>query len=264
MRLSRKWVMRSLLAVAIITALCFIYIMNRSEPAQLNILPPGSALPSAAACAARVTRSSWEPRPTNGTTNNTVPTPQQIASLQPWDPHIGMSDQSDIFRRRVTGNYTGTTDEILQWAACKWGIEPDLVRAQAEQESNWQQSMRGDWTRNQSQCPPGTWRGTGCYQSYGIMQMKYSSMPSAWPISHDSTAFNLDFTYGWIRNCYEGGASYLYTRTPQLGYPSYHAGDIKGCLGFWYSGNWYDQLAIDYIQRVMDHYAKREWRSILF
>ena len=24
--------------------------------------------------------------------------------------------------RRVTGNFTGTTDEIIQWAACKWGF----------------------------------------------------------------------------------------------------------------------------------------------
>ena len=29
---------------------------------------------------------------------------------------------------RVTGNFTGTTDMILQWAACKWGIDEDIVR----------------------------------------------------------------------------------------------------------------------------------------
>src|SRR5262249_27484398 len=148
----------SLLAIAIIATLCLIYIsINRQAPTQMVILPPGSALPSATTCAARVNRSSWEPRPTNRAANYRVPTPQQIASLQPWDSHIGMSDQSDILRRRVTGNFTGTTDEILQWAACKWGIDPDLVRAQAEQESNWRQSMRGDWTSDRSQCPPGTW-----------------------------------------------------------------------------------------------------------
>lgn len=257
--------MRSLLAIAIIATLCLIYIsINSLTPTPMKTLPPGSALPSAATCAARVTRSSWEPRPANRTANDLVPTPQQIVNLQPWGPRIGMSDQSDILRRRVTGNFTGTTDEILQWAACKWGIDPDLVRAQAEQESNWRQSMQGDWTSDRSQCPPGTWQGTGCYQSYGIVQMKYSSMPSAWPISRDSTAFNLDFTYGWIRNCYEGGASYLYTRSPQPGYRSYHAGDIWGCLGFWYSGNWYDQLAIGYIQRVTNHYVRQEWHGFWF
>ena len=39
-----------------------------------SILPPGSALPSGAACAARVHRSTWEPRPENTTANHTAPT----------------------------------------------------------------------------------------------------------------------------------------------------------------------------------------------
>ena len=42
---------------------------------------------------------------------------------------------------RVTGNFTGTTDEILQWAACKWGIDEDLVRAQVAIESWWDQRL---------------------------------------------------------------------------------------------------------------------------
>ena len=32
---------------------------------------------------------------------------------------------------RITGNFTGTTDEIIQWAACKWGWSDNVVRAQA-------------------------------------------------------------------------------------------------------------------------------------
>ena len=38
------------------------------------------------------------------------------------DPGFGLCN--------VTGNYTGTTDEIVRWAACKWGIDEDVVRAQ--------------------------------------------------------------------------------------------------------------------------------------
>ena len=45
---------------------------------------------------------------------------------------------------RVTGNFTGTTDEIIQWAACKWGIDEDIVRAQTAMESWWHQSTVGD------------------------------------------------------------------------------------------------------------------------
>lgn len=231
---------------------------------QLDMQPPGSALLSDKVCAARVARSTWEPRPGNHAANYRVPTQQQIASLRVWNPGIGLSDQSATLGRRVTGNYTGTTAQILRWVACKWGIDPDLVRAQAVQESTWEQSMRGDWTSDPSLCPPGTWTGTGCYQSYGIMQMKYSSMRSAWPMSRDATAFNADFTYGWIRNCYEGWTIYLNERPPLPGYPRYHAGDIWGCVGFWYSGNWYDQLAINYIQKVKAHYEKQEWLWVWF
>ena len=30
---------------------------------------------------------------------------------------------------RVDGQFEGTTDEIFQWAACKWGLPDDLLRA---------------------------------------------------------------------------------------------------------------------------------------
>jgi autotransporter family porin len=78
-------------------------------------------------------------------------------------------------------------------------------------------------------------------------------------MSRDDTAFNADFVYGWLRNCYEGWADYLYQRTPAPGYPSYHAGDIWGCLGFWFSGSWYDQGAINYINLTKAHYAQKPW-----
>ena len=40
---------------------------------------------------------------------------------------------------RVTGHFTGTTDEIIQWAACKWGLSDNLLRAIAVRESGWYQ-----------------------------------------------------------------------------------------------------------------------------
>lgn len=254
-----------IILVACIIVSSFVYTsVSGLARAQLDMQPPGSALPSDKVCAARIAPSTWEPRPDNHAANNNAPTRQQVASLKVWNPSIGLSDQSGTLGRRVTGDYTGTTAQILQWVACKWGIDPDLVRAQALQESDWEQSMRGDWTTNPTECPPGTWNGTGCYQSYGILQMKYSSMPSAWPMSRDATAFNADFTYGWIRNCYEGWTTYLNDRQPLPGYPKYHAGDIWGCVGYWYSGTWYDKLAIDYIQRVKARYEKQEWLWVWF
>ena len=222
-------------------------------------LPPGSALPGDNTCASQISRSSFEPRTDNNTANHRVPTAAQIANLHPWNPLIGMDVRSDNLRRRLTGNFTGTTDEILQWTACKWGIDVNIVRAEAVTESNWHMSQLGDYTTNQSLCPPGTWNGSGCYQSYGILQIKYTYFQTEWPMSRNDTALNADFVYGWLRNCYEGWADYLYQRTPVSGYPPYHAGDIWGCLGFWFSGTWYDQGAINYINVTKGHYVQKPW-----
>jgi hypothetical protein len=222
-------------------------------------LPPGSSLPSDSNCASQISTSSFEPRPDNNAANHQVPTAAQIANLHPWNPLIGMASSSDTLRRRITGNFTGTTDEILQWAACKWGIDVNIIRAEAVAESHWHQSQLGDYTTNQSLCPPGTWNGSSCYQSYGILQIKYTYFQSEWPMSRNDTAFNADFVYGWLRNCYEGWADYLYNATPVSGYPRYHAGDIWGCLGFWFSGTWYDQGAINYINETKGFYAQMPW-----
>jgi hypothetical protein len=223
-----------------------------------NTLPPGSALPSESVCAGRVSPSS-ELRPDNNTANHNVPTAAQIGNLQPWTPLIGMDGKSDSLRRQITGNYTGTTDEILQWVACKWGIDVNIVRAEAVQESNWHQSQLGDYTTTQSLCPPGAWNGSSCYQSYGILQIKYTYFKTEWPMSQQDTAFNAEFVYGWIRNCYEGWADYLYNLTPSPGYASYHAGDIWGCLGFWFSGGWYTSGAINYINIIKQDYQQKPW-----
>jgi hypothetical protein len=222
-------------------------------------LATGAALPGDAACAARVQRSSWEPRPQNDQANHQVPTDQQLAQLTPWGPEIGLASQADSLRQRITGNFTGTTDEIFQWASCKWGIDTNILRAEAIQESNWLQSNTGDQTNQQNLCPPGAWDGSSCAQSYGILQIKYIYNQSTWPMSRDDTAFNVDYVYAYIRSCYEGWITYLYQRTPLPGYPTYHRGDIWGCLGVWYSGSWYDQYAVSYIRNVQMYLASKEW-----
>lgn len=228
------------------------------KPAQTSF-PPGAVLPSEAQCAARIKRSSFEPRPQNAQANQTVPTAQQIAGLASWGASMGQNPLADNLRKQISGNFSGTTDEVLQWAACKWGIDPNIARAEAVIESSWTQSQRGDYTSDQTACPPGTWDGQGCYQSYGILQVKYIYFQSAWPMVRTDTAFNAEFMYGIIRACYEGWTTYLSQRTPLPGYPPYHAGDIWGCLGRWFSGGWYDQGAVDYIQKVKTALANKAW-----
>lgn len=260
----------SLAPVAFALILCASWLaacaqQEAAAPASLprfTTLPPGSHLPTAATCAARVQRSSWEPVPANDQANHRVPTAQQIAGLSAWGPDIGLAAQADSMRKQITGDFTGTTDEILQWAACKWGIDTDILRAEAFQESNWRQSNRGDWTTDRTLCPPGTWNGTGCYQSYGLLQIKYIDNPTVWPMSRDDTAFNADYTYGTIRTCYEGWTTYLSQLTPSPGYPRYHAGDMWGCIGMWFSGEWYDKLALKYINNVKTILASKAWLKI--
>ena len=216
-------------------------------------LPPGSILPTEAQCAASVPRSSFEPRPANAVPNARIPTAQQLASVTHWgSAGTGQSSQADTLRQQITGNYTGTTDEILQWVACKWGFDPNIVRAQAVDESYWRQLAAGDYTNNRSLCPPGTWNGTGCYQTYGILQIKYTIYPSTWPMSHYDTAFSAEFMYGEIRACFEGWDTYLQGT-------GYHAGDLWGCIGRWYSGGWYDSGAVWYINKVKSILAEKTW-----
>jgi hypothetical protein len=161
---------------------------------------------------------------------------------------------SDAYLHRVTGAFTGTTDEILQFGACKWGIDEDIVRAQATNESWWHQNTEGDYTTDSSLCPPGTWTGTSCYQSYGLLQIQYHAVPFTWSMSRNSTAFNVDYAYAWWRNCYEGHAAYLSEQSS-----SYGPGDLWGCIGFWFSGGWHDAAANAYIRQVQTYVAQKPW-----
>ena len=56
----------------------------------------------------------------------------------------GDAPQADqVIAPRINGDFTGTTGEILRWAACKWGIDQDIVFAQAAVESWWRQDHAG-------------------------------------------------------------------------------------------------------------------------
>jgi hypothetical protein len=58
-------------------------------------------------------------------------------ALPNWHWYDGPAPPPKAWPIRVTavppakGDDEGTTDEIIQWAACKWGIDTDVVRAQA-------------------------------------------------------------------------------------------------------------------------------------
>lgn len=226
-----------------------------TTPVYFGTLKPGSSLPSDAQCAAEVRPVASEPRPANTVANHTVPPPGGF-KLAPMNDQNGYDNRAQRLEDRVTGNFTGTTDEIIQWAACKWGIGENVVRAIAMTESDWNQSETGDFTDRAASCPPGY--SVPCPQSFGIHQVTWTGDPvGSFPWSRDSTAFNLDLSLMVHRVCYEGYTWYL----RDIGYSSYAAGDLWGCVGQWYSGNWHDPAAQSYIATVKGYLATQPWNS---
>jgi hypothetical protein len=194
-------------------------------------LSPGSVLPSTQDCALRVQRSSWEPRPQNAGANQT--TGAGIAEINGANA-VGNSRLAP----RIDGNFTGTTDEIIQWASCKWGFDVDIVRAVAVQESWWVQSFYGDGGL-----------------SVGLLQVKSSVHAGTYPMASHSTAFNLDYALAWRRACFEGYFDHWI--------PGEARGDEWGCVGLWYSGSWKSGNH-DYIASVQRHLAERTWQRADF
>jgi autotransporter family porin len=165
---------------------------------------------------------------------------------------------------RLSGNFTGTTDEIIQWAACKWGIDADVIRAQASQESAWFMTAVGDFTTDPQWCAPGHSPGQdgrpGCPESVGILGVKYRYHDVAFPEAGLSTAHNLDYTLAVWRMCFEGEETWLVDHPA----PGYRAGDMWGCLGRWFAGDWRSPEALGYISRVRAAYNERSWESEYF
>ena len=220
------------------------------DPAALfSTLPPGATLPTEEECATRVRRSPWEPRPENRQANQTTPA---NLTLEAWEGHNERANRELL--PRITGNFTGTTDEILQWGACKWGIDENLVRAVAVQESDWRQAMVGDIEDDPAHCAPGY--SVPCPTSFGITQVRWYVWPGTFPHGRDSTALAVDYWGGLVRSCYEGYVDWLHTFTD-----AYERGDLWGCVGFWYAGRWYNDLNQDYIAKVRQRLASREWLS---
>jgi hypothetical protein len=213
-------------------------------------LLPGSALPSDETCAGKV-ESTPEPVPANARYNSTAGQrrlPDTFFDAASDDPRAitGIAP-------RVSGRYTGTTAEIMEWVACKWGIDENLVRAQAWVESSWRQAMTGDWTSDPARCVPGHEPGVdgrpgSCPESWGLLQVRYHYLSGAFPDAISSTAFNADTAYAVWRACYEGYE--LWLRADSAPGYVYRAGDAWGCIGRWYSGAWYTPEARRYIDCV--------------
>jgi len=228
-------------------------------PSSGNGAAPAGIPRSDAECAAAVTPTG-EKRPSNTTANNTVPS--DPAAIQ-WNPAYETWPAFVSDRKYVTGDFKGTTDEIIQWAACKWGIDVNVARADAWLESGWYMSTR-------SGCP-------GPEASFGLFQIvaedcSGNMVHGGWPYVQDDTALNADYWGAWIRGCFDGAfltPGHMWQTSPAQGYGGHsmaqvvaeHGEDyaLWGCIGAWFSNAWYSSAAQGYIATVQKDEAAKLW-----
>jgi hypothetical protein len=188
----------------------------RADDSGLISAKVGQRPLSDSAAAAKVARSSFEPRPANEAATHRVPTKAQLRAFH------HQSDQP--YSHWVTGRFRGTTDEVAQWAAAKWGLAPDLVRAVAAKETWWRMSTVGD---------------NG--DSFGLFQVRRP------------------FHCSIIRSYFDGRQTWLNTVSGNGA--RYGAGDLWGSIGAWFSGRWHDAGSDGYVSAIKDYMARRIWRT---
>jgi hypothetical protein len=232
-----------------------------------SLMPRGSQLPSDSTCATEVASDTFEPRPENAQPNATKPNPSSLAIYRSKVAG-GEGGAPGSYLQRVDGQFSGSTDAILKWAACKWGFDENVTRATAVNETHWRQLEIGD---------------VGNGTSLGILQVKSTDYPSTCPavaasqnaadvtdpgcLSYLSTAFDADYKLAQQRACFEGKVSYLSEEAAApAGYPSYPNGTpdqmMWGCVGWWYSGHWFDAAALNYIAEVQSYLADQAWMHL--
>ena len=225
-----------LLAGAVLAVLLMI-VPDVGDEDQPPVATDGVPLSDAAA-AARVRPAPAEPRPDNARATRRTPTEAELERYR-LDRALAVPMRPERFDRRVTGAYRGSTDEILQWGAAKWGFPPDLFRAAAAVESFWRQDTVGDHG-----------------ESFGLLQVRGPVHAGTDPLARLSVAFNVDYYGATLRHYVDGCARWLNRKERGA---TYEAGDVWGSIGAWYAGRWRTDGAERYIAKVQQRYAERPW-----
>ena len=130
----------------------------------------------------------------------------------------------------MDGNHTGSTEEILRWAADKWGFDdlgvPEISKAMAVVETWWRQEHVG-----------------ANYGELGILQVNPGAWPDAGPAAW-STAYSADYAMAVVRHHYDG-QSWLGAATQ---------GDLRNAIAAWEcgcgwnGGGWYTTRVFGYLE----------------
>jgi hypothetical protein len=265
-----------------------------------------SALPTGADCAQAITRSTWEPRPENTPQNHAMPNAQAVHDSFASRPRGNGYDPrwDQWLLPRVDGQFAGTTDEIIQWAACKWGISDNLLRAQAVRESTWYQGLHfadGQcyWNRgcgdafsaatsnsttycndvarfgHDYQSDANSTRGAYpftpgvglCPKTFSIIGIMAWDAPE-WQAPGSPYSGNQNGTFPFSRDSTAFAMDYeaSYLRGCYEGWITWlgPANDMSGCVGAWYSGDWHSTDADAYVSRVQGELTNRTWLTADF
>ncbi len=227
--------LRPMAALTLVAALFLVF----AAAAQAQSREAGSEVLSDGEASSRVDFNGWEPRGRNWRENSRRPEDWELRQF--FDENKNWGSCGEALKANITGGFTGTTDEIIQWAAHKWGIDADTIRGVAVKESWWNQDAAEDRDR---------W---GAPRSFGLTQVRRDVNPGTYPLSAESTAFNLDYYGASVRYYYDGCADWLGS--------NYWSGDIWGAVGAWYSGGWYNDGAEWYISEVQRALRDRTWEQ---
>lgn len=216
-----------------------------------------------------------ETRPDNAPFNTYVPTDAELAAF-----HSASSSFSPL-SKYVDGRdglTNPSTDDLIQWAAAKWGIPVNWLRSEYVIESN---SHQLDCTSSSHACEPsggpaGTAVGgrgfgdcaasgegpaaavhapgcaSGVYTSVGITQVKEQSCchPGTFPLAWKSTAFNVDYQASILRYYFDGLATWTSFN---------YKGQEWASIGAWFSPGSNDAGAQNYQHEVQGVLARRGW-----
>jgi len=250
-------------------------IISNWVPTSSSFTPLSDSLAATHVCSVA------ENRPNNTSANNFVPSASALQSFYSADTsNAGQTVvQANPYDKYVTGKYTGTTDEIIQWASWKWGVPTDWLRAEYALESNWNQgetnssgtgllgfgfgdqnSVSAAWY---AQYPKQSQLGNNeVFQSLGITQVKWAPDGSVGagtePLRWESTAFNVDYQAATIRFYFDNpdGARSAW------GDSSYTSGQEWNSLGGWFSPYpWNNSGQENYITAVQCRLTNKTWTA---
>lgn len=161
-----------------------------------------------------------------------------------------------------------TTDELIQWAALKWGIPVRVLHATTWFESLDSQTLPGDKTvvtRREYYSTPKVMRVRisdypyVVYQTIGIAQIRWRPFnllsPGTDPLRRESTAWSLDFLAATIRYYYDGNCTYCGK--------DYRKGQAWPSVGAWNAPiPWTNNSKKTwYLEHVMNVWRGQDWEK---